>query len=62
MSHEDYQVEVNILAQQLGTPRRVNFNVEMMLEEFKLVQHTVAQGRHHDVTIFIRHRGKYAVI
>jgi len=62
VGHEDYKAEVMMLAQQYGTPRRVNFTVEMMPKEFELVQHSAEQGRHHDVTIFIYHQGKYVVV
>ena len=62
MSHNDYQAELASLEAQLGKPRRVDFCFEMNPEEFKLVQASTAQGRYHDVTLFILHQGKYVVI
>lgn len=62
VAHEDYRAEVKMLARHYGTPRRVDFTVEMMPEEFQLVQRFAERGRHHDVTLFICHQGKYVVV
>jgi 8-oxo-dGTP pyrophosphatase MutT (NUDIX family) len=62
VAHEDFSIELTKLRQQYGVPRRVEFAVEMLPEEFQLVQQSVEGGRWHDVTIFIRHQGKFVVI
>jgi hypothetical protein len=62
VAYEDYQSELNKLARQYGKPHRIDFTIEMTPEEFDLVKRTAKQGRYHDVTIFIRYQGKYAVI
>ncbi len=40
----------------------MEFAVEMLPEEFALVEDSANRGRSHDVTIFIRHQGKIVVI
>ncbi len=63
MAHEDFQAEIRNLYSKFGKPRKVDFNtIEMQSEEFALVQRSRKKGRRHDVTIFIRHEGKYVVI
>jgi 8-oxo-dGTP pyrophosphatase MutT (NUDIX family) len=62
VAHEDYTAELATLRKQYGVPRRVDFEVEMLPEEFSLVQMTMEQGRRHDVTIFIQHEDKFVVI
>ena len=62
MAHEDFTAELAFLRQQYGTPKRVDFEVEMLPDEFALVQRSMERGRRHDVTIFIQYQGKYVVI
>ncbi len=62
MAHEDFAVELDLLSQHYGVPKRVDFEVEMRLNEFALVQRSKERGRRHDVTIFIQHQGKFVVI
>lgn len=62
VAHEDYADELATLRAQYGTPRLVNFEVEMLPNEFTLVQRSQKQGRRHDVTIFIQYQGKFVVI
>jgi 8-oxo-dGTP pyrophosphatase MutT (NUDIX family) len=62
VAHEDYTDELASLRQQYGIPRRVEFKVEMLPEEFALVQRSTKRGRRHDVTIFIQYQGKFVVI
>ncbi|MFW9831817.1 MAG: NUDIX hydrolase [Candidatus Thorarchaeota archaeon] len=62
MAHNDFQDELAKVKQEYGVPRHVDFNVEMLPQEFELVQRSVDQGRWHDVTIFIQHQGKFVVI
>lgn len=62
MAHEHFRRELAALHRKYGVPRRVDFQIEMLPEEFALVQHSDNQGRRHDVTIFIRHQGKLVVI
>jgi 8-oxo-dGTP pyrophosphatase MutT (NUDIX family) len=62
VAHEDFHEELATLQKQYGIPRRVEFEMEMQSEEFALVQRSVKLGRRHDVTIFIRHQGKFVVI
>ncbi len=62
MAHDDFAFELASLHQKFGTPRRVDFEVEMLPEEFALVNRSTEQGRRHDVTIFIQYKGKYVVI
>jgi 8-oxo-dGTP pyrophosphatase MutT (NUDIX family) len=59
---EDYTDELAVLHKQHGVPRRVNFEVNMLPEEFSLVQLCMERGRRHDVTIFIQHENKFVVI
>lgn len=62
VAHEDYAQELASLRKQYGVPKRVDFEVEMLPEEFTLVQRSLERGRRHDVTVFIQHQGKYVVI
>ncbi len=62
MAHEDFHSELSTLHQEYGVPRRVEFEVEMLPDEFALVEDSAQRGRYHDVTIFIRHHGKIVVI
>ena len=62
MAHEDYSAELAELHKQYGVPKRVDFEVDMLLDEFALVQRSMKRGRRHDVTVFIRHEGKFVVI
>ncbi len=62
MAHEDFSTELAVLHRKYGVPRHVDFKITMLPEEFALVQHSDNQGRRHDVTIFIRHQGKFVVI
>ncbi|MFX1575994.1 MAG: NUDIX hydrolase [Promethearchaeota archaeon] len=62
MAHDDYAKELMALRQKYGIPRRVDFEVEMLPDEFALVQQSMTRGRQHDVTIFIQYRGKFVVI
>ncbi|MFW9935059.1 MAG: NUDIX hydrolase [Candidatus Thorarchaeota archaeon] len=62
MAHDDYAEELATLHQKYGVPRRVDFKVEMLPDEFALVQQSMTRGRQHDVTIFIQYRGKFVVI
>lgn len=62
MAHEDFRGQLEELRQKYGVPIRVDFAVEMVKEEFQLVQRSVERERWHDVTVFIRYQGKYAVI
>lgn len=62
MAHEDFHTELAALHQEYGVPRYVEFGVEMLPEEFSLVEGSAERGRYHDVTIFIRHQGKIVVI
>ncbi|MFW9986525.1 MAG: NUDIX hydrolase [Candidatus Odinarchaeota archaeon] len=62
MAHEDFYEELTILHKQYGMPRRIEFAMEMIPEEFALVQRSVESGRRHDVTIFIQHQGQFVVI
>ena len=62
MAHEDFTAELTALRRKFGVPRRIDFSAELLPDEFALVQRSVSQGRHHDVTVFIRHRGKFVVI
>jgi 8-oxo-dGTP diphosphatase len=61
--HEDFQAEIKNLYSEFGEPRKVDFDtIEMQPQEFALVQRSRQKGRRHDVTVFIRYEGKYAVI
>ncbi len=62
MAHEDFAAELAALREQYGVPKRVDFEVEMLPEEFVLVQRSLERGRRHDVTVFIQHQGKFVVI
>jgi 8-oxo-dGTP diphosphatase len=62
VAHEDFHTELATLHQEYGVPRRVEFAVKMLPEEFSLVEGSAKRGRYHDVTIFIRHQGKIVVI
>ncbi|MFX0169717.1 MAG: NUDIX hydrolase [Candidatus Hodarchaeota archaeon] len=62
MAHEDFTLELVSLHKKFGVPHHVDFSVELLPDEFALVQRSVSQGRHHDVTVFIRHQGKFVVI
>ena len=62
MAHEDFTEELKKLWQQYGVPKRVDFEVEMLPDEFSLVQRSLERGRRHDVTVFIQYQGKYVVI
>lgn len=62
MAHEDFHDELVQLQREYGIPRRVDFTVEMLQEEFELVQRSVKRERWHDVTTFIHHQGKFVVI
>lgn len=62
MAHEDYAAELAALRAQYGEPRRVDFKVKMLPDEFALVQRSMKRGRRHDVTVFIQHQGKFVVI
>ena len=63
MEYEDFAAELEELKQRWGIPRRVDFGkIEMHPEEFQLVENSAAQGRHHDVTVFIHYQNKYVVI
>jgi ADP-ribose pyrophosphatase YjhB (NUDIX family) len=45
-----------------GKPMKLRFVTEFLDFEADLVRSSVDKGRHHDITCFIRHKGKYAVI
>jgi len=62
LAHEEFHTELTALHQDYGVPRRVEFAVEMLPEEFVLVEDSAKRGRYHDVTIFIQHQGKIVVI
>jgi 8-oxo-dGTP pyrophosphatase MutT (NUDIX family) len=62
VTHEDYAEELATLRARYGVPRRVDFEVEMLPDEFALVQQSQERGRRHDVTIFIQHQDKFVVI
>jgi ADP-ribose pyrophosphatase YjhB (NUDIX family) len=62
VAHEDFQDELKLLAKRYGVPRKVHFSIDMNPEEYELVARSVRHGRRHDVTVFIRHKGKFAVI
>lgn len=62
MAHENYAEELAALRQKYGVPQHVDFEVELLPDEFALVQRSMERGRQHDVTIFIQHRGKFVVI
>ena len=62
MSHEDFQAELAVLEEHYGKPKRVDFRFEMNPEEFQLVLRSTQKGRYHDMTLFIQHQDKYAVI
>jgi 8-oxo-dGTP pyrophosphatase MutT (NUDIX family) len=62
VAHEDYAEELATLRARYGVPQRVDFEVEMLPDEFALVQRSQRRGRRHDVTIFIQHQGKFVVI
>jgi 8-oxo-dGTP pyrophosphatase MutT (NUDIX family) len=62
VAHEDFLGELKLLRKRYGVPRRVHFTIDMNPEEYELVAHSVRHGRRHDVTIFICHEGKFAVI
>jgi 8-oxo-dGTP pyrophosphatase MutT (NUDIX family) len=62
VAHEDFAAELTLLHKQYGVPKRVNFEVEMHPDEFKLVQRSMERGRRHDVTVFIQHQGRFVVI
>lgn len=62
MAHEDFLQELRLLRKHYGEPQRVRFTIDMNPEEYELVAHSVRHGRRHDVTVFIRHEGKFAVI
>jgi len=62
VAHEDYAAELAFLRQRYGEPKRVDFEVEMLPEEFTLVQRCMTQGRRHDVTVFIQYECKFVVI
>jgi 8-oxo-dGTP pyrophosphatase MutT (NUDIX family) len=62
VAHDDYAEELALLRQKYGIPRRVDFEVNMLPDEYALVQQSMALGRQHDVTIFIQYHGKFVVI
>jgi 8-oxo-dGTP pyrophosphatase MutT (NUDIX family) len=62
VAHEDFSEELRLLRKRYGVPQKLHFTIDMNAEEYKLVAHSVAHGRRHDVTVFIRHEGKFAVI
>ena len=45
-----------------GKPKNLRFASDFLDFEADLVRSSVSKGRHHDITCFIRHKGKYAVI
>jgi 8-oxo-dGTP pyrophosphatase MutT (NUDIX family) len=45
-----------------GLPKKLQFAADFMDFEADLVRKSVAKGRHHDITCFIKHKGLYAVI